>query len=300
MFGMEEIKELSLNQNATADFLGHAYSWPRTKIYFEQLHPVDGGFRLSIHSWGSYFVRFVSPGGAEESVRLPLTQPEKEALVGLFVKYDFINIKPPERNGRPLEARPIISLRTDGGREHAVSKWAEVPDERFDALAAVLHHLVEKARPGRAGHLRWGNVQIGLLWGSLLIGLLAPFVVGYFTSGWLIEQFWPTRPLTVLSLLFLIWLFIPLLGGFFRWQEQHKRRGRRIFHNRWVLMAISIVQGVAIVQLLTVPWLAGIDSSAVTITLVMVAGTALMGTLIALPVLAWRGGRLLRLMDERL
>ena len=291
--------EKEQGQNTTAQFLGHAYSWPRTKIYYEEFHPNTGGVRLSVHSWGSFFVRFVSPAGKEQQIRIPFETAEKEALVQLFVEEDFLTIAPDEHRATPSESRPVITLRTDGGGAFSVAKWDSVEDERFDRLAAVLKQLIARAESATKSNQRYSNVQLALAVAGFGAMVALPFILAYWASGWMVDQLWATRPLTLLSMLFLLWLFIPLLSGFFRWQEQQRQRGRRIFHNRWVLAAIAMIQVAGIVQLVIFGSMPSINVAPGAAAAVVAFGTVLLGTLMLIPLLALSGTFLLRLVDER-
>ncbi|MDJ0752344.1 MAG: hypothetical protein QNJ45_02420 [Ardenticatenaceae bacterium] len=244
-------------KNDTAEFLGHRFSWSKAQFSLEDVQALHGGVKVSILSWGDYFVHQIAPDGEKISYKIPISSAERDYLVNLFVEQDFVTIKPQERMGIPDEARPVITLRNSKGRERTVSKWAGEKNERFDELYQALKALAAQTEKGKLIKPRFNGWQKGLTIAAVGLAALLPYAPAYLFSRWMVPQLWPGRMWLTLSLLFLLWVLVPAVIFIFRYEE--RRRWNQVFEPNLILIAISLIHLTVLYLFPTMGWTAVVD-----------------------------------------
>ncbi len=119
--------------NATLEFLGEPAQRSAARLELNDVQGLWGGRRITL-SAGRAVVQLVQTGMQETRFEFAPGDGEFERLLDQFIENDFLSIQPLERPGIPDEARPTLIFWNAAGEKKAVSKWAGVKDERFDAL----------------------------------------------------------------------------------------------------------------------------------------------------------------------
>ncbi len=127
--------------NATSAFLGHESLWSSARVELSDVQGLWGGCRILAAGSGQVVVQAVQPGMYERRYEFKLNTREWKQILELFLEKDFLTIQPMERPGIPDEARPRIILVNAYGDQRIVSKWANVTEERFDAIYSALRRL---------------------------------------------------------------------------------------------------------------------------------------------------------------
>ncbi len=218
-------------ENETSQFLGRDYQWHDAEIRLEDVQALYGGVRLWIAKWGKPSVRRIVRGGAETRYKVPFARDEKIELLQLFVKQDFLTIKPPERAGIPDEARPTITLTNAKRETHTVAKWTGVQDERFDRLYDALLVIADRSKDVRPELERLRPFQKFLFIVGLILLILSPFVIGNLVARLVVDLWWPEQIGRLIGSIPILGLgVVALLVGLY-WRERDKRKREQTFTN---------------------------------------------------------------------
>jgi hypothetical protein len=117
---------------------------PLRTIVLRDVQGYWGGQNVWLSADGMAVVQVVGsppPGKSglwEKRYRLQLDDQYMAALERLVGEHDFLNLKIPERRGKPDEAHPIIVVVTKDGRTAETMKMGSDKNADFDALYDVL------------------------------------------------------------------------------------------------------------------------------------------------------------------
>mgnify|MGYP006921585956 CR=1 FL=1 len=217
--------------NETSQFLGRDYQWRDAEIRLEDVQALYGGVRLWIAKWGKPSVRRVARGGEETRYKIPFARDEKSELLQLFVRQDFLTIKPPERAGVPDEARPVITLTNAKRETHTVTKWAGVQDARFDLLYDALLAIADRSKDVRPEPERLRPFQKTLFIIGLILLILSPFVIGNLVARLVVDLWWPEQIGRLMGSIPILGLGIVALLLSLYWRERDKRMREQTFTN---------------------------------------------------------------------
>lgn len=134
--------------NQTQAFLAGEPQWLAARIVLFDVQVLRGGRRILVLGTGHVVVQIVLPTAHERRYEFELGQDETRRLFGVCIENDLLTIEPPERPGIPDEGRPAITLVNATGDRRTISKWANVVDERFDAIHAALRQLESMGQLG--------------------------------------------------------------------------------------------------------------------------------------------------------
>lgn len=135
--------------NETTRFLGPEADWKLARLALETKDAA-----VAVAGSGSACVRFFDERGDER--RFVFAIPEKEAqdLVRLAASEDVLAQKPPERAGKPDEARPGLTVENALGVARPIRRWAadRVPAlEKVEQALLALEKKTEKLDPVFSG-----------------------------------------------------------------------------------------------------------------------------------------------------
>ncbi len=130
--------------NQTQAFLGNKMHWRAARLELDDVHPVEGGRRVSVAGDGSASVQIVAPTGEQTRRGFILLPEETRQLFALCVENDLLATPASTRPGLPDEAQPAITLLNGEGQRRSVVVWA---GEMASALQSVHAALCALADP---------------------------------------------------------------------------------------------------------------------------------------------------------